>query len=317
MTSGAAVTPAPGPPRQDGPPAERPLGARLSQFVDRHVVGVFVTPAVAFVVLMMAFPVVYTVYLSFHEWFGGVQNPPVYVGLDNFSRMLEDTRFLNALGRTFAFTAVAVAGQTVLGVAIAVFLHREFVARGLVRSLMLMPMIATPVAVALIFRLMFHPQLGILNHILTSMGLPPFSWVSSSSTALWSLALVDIWEWTPLIALITLAGLAALPGEPLEAAEVDGASAWQRFWYVTLPMVRPVVIIAVVFRLIEALKTFDIFLVITQGGPGFSTETLNLYIYTTSFQYMRLGYASSMLIVFFLLVMLSALVLLRFRRPKD
>jgi multiple sugar transport system permease protein len=290
---------------------------RVSAFVDRHVVGVFVSPAVAFVVLMMAFPVAYTVYLSFHEWFGGIQVPPDFAGLSNFQRLAGDSRFWSALGRTFLFTGAAVTFQTVLGVAIAVFLHREFKARGLIRSVMLMPMIATPVAVALIFRLMFQPQLGILNDILTSLGLPPMAWVSSSATALWSLAAVDVWEWTPLIALITLAGLAALPEEPLEAASVDGASPWQRFWHVTLPMVRPVIVVAVVFRLIEALKTFDIILVITQGGPGFSTETLNLYVYNTSFQYMRLGYASAMLIVYFFIVLGSAMLLLRFRRPKD
>jgi multiple sugar transport system permease protein len=300
---------------EDAPPPSR--GQRVSAFVDRHVVGVFVTPAVAFVVVMMAFPVAYTIYLAFHDWFGGVATPPNFVGLDNFERLINDSRFWASLRRTFLFTAVAITGQTVFGVAIAVFLHREFVARGFVRSLMLMPMIATPVAIALVFRLMFQPQLGILNDILTSMGLPPLAWVSSGTSALWALAAVDIWEWTPLIALITLAGLAALPEDPLEAAAVDGASPWQRFWHVTLPMVRPVIIVAVVFRLIEALKTFDIILVITQGGPGFSTETLNLYVYSTSFQYMRLGYAAAMLIVYFLVVLGSAMFLLRFRRAKD
>jgi multiple sugar transport system permease protein len=296
---------------------ERGLGARISAFIDRHVVGVFVTPAVGFVVLMMAFPIVYTTFLAFHDWTGGFHNPPQFTGLSNFERIAEDQRFWSALGRTFAFTGVAVTFQTVLGVAVAVFLHREFRARGLIRSVMLMPMIATPVAVALIFRLMFQPQLGILNDILTSLGLSPLDWVSSSSTALWSLVAVDVWEWTPLIALITLAGLAALPEEPLEAARVDGASAWQRFWRVTLPMVRPVIVVAVVFRLIEAMKTFDIILVITQGGPGFSTETLNLYVYSTSFQYMRLGYSSAMLIVYFLIVLGTAMFVMRFRRARD
>lgn len=314
-TPGSVAVRAPEPPDEPAPTPS--LGKRVSAFVDRHVVGVFVTPAVAFVVLMMAFPVAYTVYLAFHDWFGGAAVGPRFVGLENFERLINDGRFWASLGRTFLFTAVAITGQTVLGVAIAVFLHREFVARGFVRSLMLMPMIATPVAIALIFRLMFQPQLGILNDILNSVGLPGLAWVSSGRSALWALAAVDIWEWTPLIALITLAGLSALPEDPLEAASVDGASPWQRFWYVTLPMVRPVVIVAVVFRLIEALKTFDIILVITQGGPGFSTETLNLYIYNTSFQYMRLGYSSAMLIAYFLVVLGSASLLLRFRRAKD
>lgn len=292
--------------------------ARLTAVIERRIVGVFVTPAVLFIVLMMAFPVGYTIWLSFHEWTGGLAAAPRFVGLANFQRLLfDDPRFWGAVSRTFTFTAMAVGVETVLGVAIAVMLNREFRARGLVRTVFLLPMIATPVAVALVWRLMYQPQLGILNDLLTSMGLPPSEWVSDPSLALPALVLVDIWEWTPLITLITLAGLTALPEEPFEAARVDGASGWQVFRFVTLPMVRPVIIVAVVFRLIEALKTFDPILVITQGGPGFATETLNIYVYQTSFHYQRLGYSASLLIVFFFLVLGSSSLLLRFRRASD
>ena len=292
--------------------------ARLADLVDRNVVRIFVGPAVAFVGLMMAFPVAYTLYLSLHQWFGSLSSPPQFIGMGNFVRIFtEDPRFWGALGRTVLFTGLAVALQTVLGVALAMLLHREIRARGLLRSLMLMPMIATPVAVAMVWRLMFQPELGIFNDILTSVGLPASDWVADPSLALYALVLVDTWEWTPLIALITLAGLSALPEEPLEAASVDGASAWQRFWHVTLPMVRPVIVVAVVFRLIEALKTFDIILVMTGGGPGFATETLNIYIYNVAFQYQQLGYAAALLIVFFFIVFGSAGALLRFRRPEE
>lgn len=292
--------------------------ARLTAVIERRIVGVFVTPAVLFIVVMMAFPVGYTIWLSFHEWTGGLAAAPRFVGLANFQRLLfDDPRFWGAVSRTFTFTAMAVGVETVLGVAIAVMLNREFRARGLVRTVFLLPMIATPVAVALVWRLMYQPQLGILNDLLTSMGLPPSEWVSDPSLALPALVLVDIWEWTPLITLITLAGLTALPEEPFEAARVDGASGWQVFRFVTLPMVRPVIIVAVVFRLIEALKTFDPILVITQGGPGFATETLNIYVYQTSFHYQRLGYSASLLIVFFFLVLGSSSLLLRFRRASD
>lgn len=312
----------------DSPPATPPAGRAhqprrspmrwFSDFVDAHVKAAFITPALAFVTIMMAFPIGYTIFLSLHSWFGSVTRPPDFIGLDNFVRIFTgDPRFWAALGRTLAFTGMAVAVETVLGVAIAVLLHREFVGRGLVRSLMLLPMIATPVAVALVWRLMFQPELGVLNDILVSVGLSPSTWVADPSIALLCLVLVDVWEWTSLITLITLSGLTALPHEPMEAAAVDGATPWQRFWYVTLPMVRPVVVIAVVFRLIEALKTFDPIIVITQGGPGFATETLNIYIYNTAFQYQQLGYAAALLLVFFVIVFAVAGLILRFRRGKE
>ncbi|MDT0143162.1 sugar ABC transporter permease [Microbacterium sp. PRC9] len=311
LSAGGAGRPTPTPPWQSP-------GQRISAFIDRHVLAVFATPAAAFIVLTMAFPVVFTIYLSLTHWVGGANRPPEFVGLDNFIRLFtDDPRFWGATFRTIALTTGAVLAQTVLGVAIAVLLHRKFVLSGLVRSVVLLPMIATPVAVALVWRLMFNPQLGVFNDILQRLGLPASDWLADPNLALWLIGLVDTWEWAPLIALITLAGLTALPEEPFEAASIDGANGWQRFWHVTLPMVRPIVVVAVVFRLIEALKTFDIILVMTNGGPGFVTETLNIYAYNIAFQYQQLGYAAALLIVFFLLVLLVSSSVLRLRRSKE
>jgi multiple sugar transport system permease protein len=285
--------------------------------VDRHIVAVFLVPAVVFVAVMMIFPVLYTLWLSLHEWSGGVGTSPKFIGFDNFSRLLtDDPRFWAAARRTFVFTALAVVVETALGVAIAVLFNREFMGKGLLRTLFLFPMIATPVAIALVWRLMYEPSLGVLNSLLTQAGLPRSEWVASSRNALPFLALVDIWQWTPLITLMTLAGLSALPDEPFEAAAVDGATAWQTFRRITLPLLRPVIVIAMTLRMIDALKTFDIIFVITEGGPAFASETLNLYAYAQSFQYQNLGYASSLLIVFFTLVVGSAVLLMRFR-TKD
>lgn len=291
---------------------------RLSLFVDRHVLAVYVTPAVSFIILMMAFPILFTIYLSFTQWFGSLRTAPKFIGLDNYIRLFsEDPRFWGAVGRTLLLTGGAVAAQTVIGVAIAVLLHRQFRLRGLVRSVILLPMIATPVAVALIWRLMFNPQLGVFNDMLSRIGIPPSDWLADPNLALLMVGIVDTWEWSPLITLITLAGLSALPEDPFEAASIDGANAWQKFWHVTLPMVRPIVVVAVVFRLIEALKTFDIILVMTNGGPGFATETLNIYAYNIAFQYQQLGYSAALLIVFFLLVLLISSSVMSLRRPKE
>lgn len=300
------------------PPVRGGLPARLSDFVDRHVVGVFMTPAVIFVVVMMVVPVLFTIWMSLHRWGGGATSRPRFIGLDNFVNVFtDDPRFWSAVWRTFYFTAMAVSVETVLGVAIAVLLNREFMGKGVLRTIFLFPMIATPVAIALVWRLMYEPTLGILNDMLSTLGLPTSTWVADASLVLPALALVDVWQWTPLITLITLAGLSALPADPFEAAAIDGAGRWQTFRHITLPMLRPVIIVAVAFRLIDALKTFDIIFVITQGGPGFASETLNLYVYAQSFQYQNLGYAASLLIVFFAIVVGSAVLLLRFRRPAE
>ena len=275
------------------------------------------TPAVVFVLVMMVFPVGFTIWMALHNWGGGVAASPQFIGLDNFAAVLDDSRFWDAFRRTFYFTILAVTVETVLGVAIAVLFNRDFMGKGVLRTIFLFPMIATPVAIALVWRLMYEPSLGILNDMLSAVGLPTSLWVADTSLVIPALALVDIWEWTPLITLITLAGLTALPHEPFEAARVDGAGRWQTFRHITLPMLRPVIIVAVAFRVIDALKTFDIIFVITQGGPGFASETLNLYVYAQSFQYQNLGYAASLLIVFFAIVVGSAVLLLKFRRVED
>jgi multiple sugar transport system permease protein len=315
---GAVRTPTAPPELRPAPaPPPRTAGG-VSDFVDRHLVGVFMTPAVLFVVVMMILPVLFTLWLSLQRWGGGAAQPPQFVGLDNFRALLtSDARFWPAFWRTFGFTAMAVTVETVLGVAVAVLFNREFLGKGLLRTIFLFPMIATPVAIALVWRLMYEPTLGVLNDLLASVGLPTSTWVANPALALPALALVDVWEWTPLITLIALAGLSALPSDPFEAAAIDGAGPWQTFWHITLPLLRPVIVVAVAFRLIDALKTFDIIFVITQGGPGFATETLNLYTYAQSFQYQNLGYAASLLIVFFAVVVGSAVLVLRMRRAGE
>ena len=298
------------------PPPDIDVRGRVVRWVHGHPVGFLIGPAVLFVLTMMVLPVAFTIWLSFNRWTGGVRNDPEWVGLANYERLISDDRFFEALERTIWFTSVAVIIETVLGVAIAVLLNREFMGRGLVRTLLLMPMIATPVAIALIWRLMYEPNLGVLNKVLEAVGLGPSEFVANTDRALAFLILVDVWQWTPIIILIVAASLAAQPRDVYEAAAVDGASAWQTFRRITLPMIRPAIVVAMVFRVIDALKTFDIIWVITQGGPGFATETLNIYIYKQNFEAGGLGYAAALLNVFFAIVVGLALLLLRFRRSR-
>jgi multiple sugar transport system permease protein len=275
-----------------------------------------IAPAVSFVVIMMIAPVLFTIWLSFNKWSGSRTQSPEWVGFANYTRLFDDPRFTSALVRTIVFTIAAVIIETVLGVAIAVLLNREFFARGFVRTLFLLPMVATPVAIALVWRLMYEPNNGILNKALSTVSVQS-DFVAGTDRALWWLLLVDVWQWTSIIILIVAATLAAQPADVLEAAAIDGSSSLQAFWRITLPMIRPAIITAMVFRMIDALKTFDIIWVITQGGPGFATETLNIYIYKQNFEAQNLGYAASMLNIFFAIVVGAALLLLRFRKASE
>jgi multiple sugar transport system permease protein len=292
---------------QPSTPRRSPRRWRISERIG------LIIPAVSFVVIMMILPVLFTLGLSLTRWSGSRTQNPEWIGSKNYTHLLKDDRFISALSRTIVFTVFAVVVETILGVAIAVLLNREFAARGLVRTLLLMPMVATPVAIALVWRLMYEPNNGVLNKVL-ALGGANSEFVARTDHALWWLLLVDVWQWTSIIILIVASTLAAQPTDVYEAASIDGASSWQAFWRITLPMIRPAIITAMVFRMIDALKTFDIIWVITQGGPGFATETLNVYIYKQNFEAQNLGYAASMLNVFFALVVTVAVLMLRFRK---
>jgi multiple sugar transport system permease protein len=272
----------------------------------------FAVPAAAIVLLVILFPWVFTIFMSLHDW--KVTGDIPFVGLANYAKMLRDGRFLWAIIRTIWFTAGTTIAPMVLGVWAAVCFASEFKLRGLARTLFVLPMMATPVAIALVWTMMFHPQLGVLNYLLTSVGLPPSSWVYSSSTVIPTLIMVETWQWTPLVMLIVLGGIAALPTEPYESAQIDGATTWQMFRYITLPLIMPFLFIAAMIRCIDAVKSFDIIFAITQGGPGTASETINIYLYSVAFVYYDLGYASAIALVFFALIVALTAVLLILRK---
>jgi multiple sugar transport system permease protein len=272
-------------------------------------------PAVLFIVAMLAYPVGYTLFMSFHDWSGSPMRSPQWVGIDNYLRMLvSDTRYLNALRVTAIYTGSALVAQTILGVLLAQLFHREFTGTRTIRSLIILPMMATWVATALVWMWMMHPSFGVLNFFLDSLGLPTSLWINNASTVIASILLVDTWQWTPLITIIVLAGLATLPRDPYESAMIDGASALQIFWHITLPLLRPIILAAVLIRGIDLLKTFDQIMAMTQGGPGFASENLNVYIFQTGLFYFRIGYASALVVSFFVIVFAFSVVIIRIRR---
>ena len=185
----------------------------------------FIVPALAVMFAVIIFPWLFTFFMSVHDWRMG--QAKTFVGVDNYTKLLSDERFLSAVVRTLVYTVLSTVLPVVLGVLSALVFHRNFPFRGVLRAIFIMPMMATPVAVALVWTMMFHPQLGVLNYLLGLVGIPPSLWVFDQATVIPSLVLVETWQWTPLVMLIVLGGLASLPTEPYESALIDGATAWR------------------------------------------------------------------------------------------
>ena len=294
--------------------AATPRGFHPGTFFERHFGRLLPLPAVLTIAALIIFPLAFNVYMSLQAWFVSSTTPPEFVGLRNFLEIFgKDARFWNAIWITVKFTTLSVLLQLILGLAIAVYLHREFRGRGFVRTVMLLPMVSTPVAVALIWVIMFNPSLGILNYFLTSLGLQPLLWLGHPRTVLPSLILMDTWKWTPFMVLIIHAGLQSLPLTPFEAARIDGASRWQVLRYITLPLLRPTIAVALMFRTMDSLKTFDTIYVMTEGGPNNASEILNIYTFQTGFKYFHIGYASALAVILVIFVFAVNLVLVRMR----
>ena len=289
-----------------------PPARHSADFTPRY--WLFSLPAVLVILGVIVFPWLFTLYMSGHDW--KIGGGPEFVGLQNFSELFRDTRFIESMGHTAYFTVLAVVLPIVFGTAAALVFHREFPFRGLLRTIFVMPMMATPVAVALVWTMMFHPQLGVLNYLLSLVGVGPQPWVYDPHTVIPTLILVEVWHWTPLVMLIVLGGLAGLPKEPYESALIDGANSWHMFRHITLPLVWPFIMVAIVIRTIDALKAFDTIFVITQGGPGTASETLNIFLYLQAFQFYKIGYASAVVVIFFVIIIMLSLLLLYARQKS-
>jgi multiple sugar transport system permease protein len=236
------------------------------------------------------------------------------VFFDNYVQLWSDAQFINALWVTVRFVAVSVAIETVLGLALALFCLREFRGIRLLRTVLIMPMVITPVVVAILFRLIYASDAGMLTAVSEALGGGPVQILGHPTRAFLGLVALDVWEWTPLMFLILLAGLQSLPVEPFEAARVDGAGPWRVFVDHTLPMLRPVLAIAIVLRTIDAFGTFDQVFVLTRGGPGEATRLLSIFGYDTAFKFQQTGYAAALFVTMGLLVLAFTLATVRMLR---
>ncbi len=279
---------------------------------ERFIAWSYVLPTVTIILALIIFPLIYSLRLSFCRWdmtaFG---SHPQFIGLKNYVRLFIDTRFYNALTKTGIIVISALVAQTLLGVGVALLLHRKFRGRGILIAIFLMPIMISEIAAALCWGLIYDATFGPLNEILMMFHLTVKRVVWLVDHPLLSIITADIWQWSSFIMLVTLAGLQVLPRNPYEAAMLDGASSWQIFRFITLPLITPIVAVGVILRAMDAVKLFDKVYILTHGGPGSVSETVTYYIYLEAFRFWDLPYASA--ISFILLAIIVALITLFFK----
>ena len=284
----------------------------------KNVKWAFLLPALVYLMLMAILPLVWTLSLSLTKWHANIMPSPKWVGLDNYKYFLfENPRFWRDLGFTSMYVGISVTGELLLGLILAFLLSHKFKGRNFFRVIYLIPMACPPIAVAFLWRMMLHPDIGIINTMLKFIGLSAVKWTTSANMAPFTIIMVDIWEWTPFMFLALLAAIQSLPTELYQAAAVDGANSWQMFTNITLPLIAPVIVTISLIRAIDAFKLFELVFGITGAGPGSSTESLSFYIYIIGMKWFKLGRGSAASWLFLIILLILALVLIsRYKKGK-
>ncbi len=280
----------------------------------------FLLPGLVVLIAIIIFPLLFTIRVSFSSW--DVFQPGLdYIGGRNFARVFEDTRFWESLLRLSVLSVSSVLLQYVIGFALALAVWREIRFRRFFRVLFLVPMMTTPVVMSVIWRTIFHESLGPANDILQAIGLGTVPWLSTGTAAFISVLIVEVWQWTPFMFLLLLAGLVSLPREPYLAAAIDGAGPIRTFLQVTFPLMAPITIGAIIIRLIEASKIMETVYVMTSGGPGTATETSSYYIYIRGLRDFQIGYSAALSLTYLVIMIVSltiiAKVLARMLLPRE
>ena len=288
----------------------RPVTGRRRE--ERRLAGILLSPSLTVIALVAAFPIGYALWLSLHEYSVRVSGLSRWVGLANYTDALGDSVFWAAFGQTFLFTAISVGLELGLGLGMAVVMNEAFKGRTFIRTVVLVPYATLTVVTAIIWRSMFEPQLGLVNTLLSNLGLPGGDtvWLGETGYAMAVMVLADVWKTAPFMALLLLAGLQSIPTDLYEAAKVDGASAWQRFRAITLPLLVPAITVALIFRTLDALRIFDLPQVLTQGANG--TETLSILAYRELTANRLIGEGSALSVLTFLTIMGVSFLYIRF-----
>jgi len=240
----------------------------------------------------------------------------MFVWFENYGAIFRDIYFWNSIYVIFKFVIVVVSLEFLLGLGIAFLLSRKIKAKGLFYTILTIPMVMAPVSVALIWRVFLHPELGIVNYFLSFLRIPPVNWLGSEKVAFWTVIMVDIWHQISFMILVLLAGLVSLPSDPYEAAAIDGATALQRFFYITLPLMKPVIIIALLLRTIFGFRTFDLVYILTRGGPGVTTDVVSYFIYRRTFMGLNLAESSAASYILLIITMFVVVFLYRAMRMQ-
>jgi multiple sugar transport system permease protein len=280
-------------------------GSALERWVERHLRVLMLAPAMIVLAGLTLFPTLYMFRAALTRISPNPETPWEFVGVGNFQRLLTDPQFHIGLWNTVVFTVSAVTVEFLLGLGLALLLDKYIRRLNFLKTILMIPMMLPPIAVAITWKLIYEPQFGVLNEIMFRLGLPLQAWAGDANLAMFSIILADVWQWTPFIFLLMLAGLASLPAEPYEAAAIDGASGWRQFWDLTIPFMKPVIAIALLLRVMDALRLFDLVFILTGGGPADRTKVLSLYIYQVAYRFADPGYAAA--ISLFVLVVTVAL----------
>lgn len=272
---------------------------------DRPIGWLFLAPSMVILAIVYGYPIARALWLSLFTENLGTNLNPVFNGLGNYDRMVQDGRFWLSLWHTSIFSLVSLAVELILGLAIALLLDQTFRGRGLVRTIAILPWALPTALIALVWRWIFSGEFGVWNDILINwlhLIDSPINWLGNPTWAMVCLIAADVWKTTPFISILLLAGLQAIPQDLYEAHRMDGATSWQRFWHITLPLLLPQILIAMLFRFAQAVGVFDLVAVMTGGGPGGATEMVALYIYATVMRYLDFGYGAALVVITFLIL---------------
>jgi multiple sugar transport system permease protein len=275
---------------------------------------VMVAPAVIYLLAVSIYPLFHSLYLSFTEWSLTSTRPPRFVFLGNFRDLILDDRFWGALKVTVIYTLGVVAVEMFVGFIFALSATRNTRFRRTCRSIILIPMMLTPVVLGLMWKYMYNPENGIVNFLLGKVGIPAVIWLGEPAPALPAVMVVDIWQWTPFVFLMLSAGLASLPPEAFESARVDGTTQFQMLRYITLPLLAPFILVALLIRFIDSFKIFDTIYVMTKGGPANATETLSIYTYKVGLNFFNMGYAAALSYVILIIITVASQQFIRIER---
>jgi multiple sugar transport system permease protein len=288
------------------------------RIMNRATPYLFLAPAAIVLIFALLYPIGYLTVASFFDWrMGSPFADSTFAGLGNYIWILKDSNFHESFMVTMTFAFSVVVLEMFLGVGLAFMLERPIRGMSVFRTIFILPMMIAPIVVGLIWRYMYNPQFGIINKTLKEWGFKTIPWLSSPDWALPSVIIADIWQWTPFIFILSLAALQSLPQSSVEASRIDGASTWQQIIYIKLPLMMPVLVVAALLRMIDAFKVLEVIFIMTNGGPGLSTEILSLQIYKTAFVSWELGRAAALSNILLLIVMVITIAMFIFTKVRD